>query len=282
MKAKHIMLNGAFLPAENPCIMPGNRGMLYGEVVWQTMRGASSKVFFFDAYFEHLCDEMNMKGIPLPALFSSKIVEHDIFLLLQKCRIYRGSLVRITVFRNENDSFFYQADSPVSVLIEAENHPDQHYLLNETGLRMAAFEDILYPSVKPVFTASYQALGFTGIEKYIRLLNANNVFLVNDEGNIFQAPDANVMFIKDNDLFIPSERYLYSTDVLCGYVENAAEKIGLSVSRDSEIQPRDLLNFDEVLLIDSIHGIRWVQAFGEKRFYNRVATKLTSALCDLA
>ncbi|HQP05274.1 MAG TPA: aminotransferase class IV [Bacteroidales bacterium] len=282
MKARHIMLNGSFLPAENPCIMPGNRGLLFGEVVWQSMRGCSSKVFFFDTYFDHLCEELDKKDIQRPSLFTSKIIEHDIFLLLQKCRIYTGALIRITVFRNANNDYFYYPDVPVSVLIEAESHIDQHYTLSETGLKMAAFEEVLFPSVIPNFTSTLQGLGFAGMQKHFSSYHVDNLFLVNDDGNIFQTPDANVMFIKDNDLFIPSERYLYSTDVLCGYVENAAEKIGLSVSRDSEIQPRDLLNFDEVLLIDSIHGIRWVQAFGEKRFYNRVATKLTSALCDLA
>lgn len=276
------MLNGEFVPADKACLSARNRGLLYGEVYSMVMRACSSKVYFFENYYNKLLQELAETGIPKPALMNEKMLEHDIYLLLQKCRIYKGANVRITVFRNENESFYVTNTLGSSVIIEIEHNHCENYTLNEIGLRVAVAEFMKLPNDKLPFRVSPNALGFTQLSEYFNEYQADSFLLINKDDLLIQAPDGNVVFVAGNQALIPGFSRLYTHDVLMEPLEEALQNAGLKLLYDAEIRPRDLINVDEVYIIDSLHGIRWVQAFGEKRFYHRYAVVVNKCLVDIA
>lgn len=276
-RAKYLMLNGEFQLSAEPSLMAGNRGFLYGEIVHRSMRANSGKAFFFDYYFDSLSNELQQRGLKLPPLFSEPLLEHDVFLLLQKNRVYQGAYVRISVFREANDAFFYDENAAVSVMIEAWRHPEQQYRLNDKLVRAVINESLILPVEHLEEEIPFYKTSLAGGMKGMAALDADVALLMNENNHIVQAADANIVLVLGNELYLPPQAFLITRDVICDAFFDVVSSAGYQVNENTLISPYDLARFDEALLLDSIHGMRWIGACGEKRFYHKQA----EVMCEL-
>ncbi|HOE04098.1 MAG TPA: aminotransferase class IV [Bacteroidales bacterium] len=273
-RARYVMINGNFLPADGPCLMAGNRGFLYGEIAHRSMRAASGKAFFFDYYFDSLHDELVQRGFRLPQLFRGKLVEHDVFLLLQKCRVYQGAWVRMSVYRDGGDGLLFGDDDSVSVMLEAWKHPQQEFVLNEVPVKISISEDVILPESGRTMTDAGRLLRRSSNDPQHCLL------FMNKHHHIVQAAGANLVLVKGRELYFPPVEALVTRDVICDVFADTVTNAGYRIVENALVNPYDMAGFDEVLLLDSLHGLRWIGAFGEKRYFRKQADVLCRLLVE--
>ncbi|NLA25609.1 MAG: aminotransferase class IV [Bacteroidales bacterium] len=281
-RGKYIILDGEFKLSSEPCLYAGNRGFLNAEVVSVSMRACSGKAFYFSYYFESLISQLNSMGIAIPAMLKEKILEHDVFLLLQKSRIYQGAFVRINVFRNQNDNFFYSDDDKISILIEAWEHKEQTYSFDKNPLQAVVNEDIILPSTGNINFYSLPLSLKANLRKKHNEKGNIVHFLMNDLGYITQTPQSNLAFIIDREIYLPPESSLISKDIILDAFIDGCLAAKYKLFENINLKPLDLANFDEILLIDSLHGIRWIGSFGEKRYLRNQSEKLSNLLASNA
>ena len=86
-------------------------------------------------------------------------------------------------------------------------------------------------------------------------------------------------------MFISSNGVLYTPALSEGCVGGIMrmQVINLAISNgmlvyENPIQLQHLLSADEIIITNSIQGIRWIGQYKDKRYYNSLAKKLTDLL----
>ena len=269
-KAKYISLNGKLLLSSEACLMHDNRGLLYGDSFNIQCRGTSSKVFFFDQYFEYIIKQFAEMQMIKPKLLKKDFFQTDIELLLQKNRIYQGFKLNIVFFRNTTDSDFHATDNTVSVLISAEKLPEEYFKHNEKGLFIDTYEKIKFPVTicnwfnSPVFSPEML------IKHNIKSKKYDNYILLNTENFPFKAIDNELIFIKDNTLIFSGQTQNNYYKIITGIIKDIAENKNFQIS-EKNIKTSEIVNMDEIMLINPVMGIQWVVGFKEKRYTGKIS-----------
>lgn len=280
-KAKYLSFNGAFLPADKPILMYNNRGFLYSDCFSIECRGTSSKVFFFDEYYDFITQEFQKRNMSKSVLLQKDIFKTDIELLLQKNRIYQGFSARISFFRepteDEEESFTGQVFCIITVKPESE----QYFKINEKGI----FVDAIYDFMKLPESYRHQSLFFD--PAVIGFLNSKSEkkydnFIFNDpDTGIIHSVNSVVACFKDSYLIIQEDQNFGHFSVIVEKIMNCASDLGMSVINKS-ISISDIKEMDEAILINPVYGINWIVGLGETRFVNKKGRVMVSKLNKFA
>lgn len=96
MSQGYVFLNGRFVTAQRASVSVYDRGLLYGDGLFETMRAYHGKAFALDAHLDRLSGSAEVLGLPVPAYdWRATIAE-----LLRRNGLYRrDAWVRITLTR---------------------------------------------------------------------------------------------------------------------------------------------------------------------------------------
>lgn len=269
------MLNSEILLASKPCINATNRGLIYGDSFSFVLRGNSSKVFLLDKYFNYMISTMKLYKMEIPGLLKKMIFQTDIELLLQKNRIYKGFSANVTVYRNESEGSIAQ-DNSVSILIVVKSLITEKFTLNTKGANLNICKDFIYP--KFLIENSRLPIFNEGLLMHKKMQGNDKDALIScdEEGFLICSTDSLLLFSRNGNLVLPKKILDNSNKVFLDYLVFIAKSLKIVVEVE-EIKQKDLLSFDEVLLVNSEYGIKWVLAYKEKRYYNRMASFLVNA-----
>lgn len=266
------MLNGEILPTSKPCLSHLNRGFLYADAISFDLRGNSSKAFFTDKYFDFLISTMSRLKMERPLLLKKSIFETDIELLLQKNRIYKGFTAKVSVFRDDSETFLATKNS-ASLLISVDSFPEESYQVLETGLRIDILKNYSLPEFvfKSDLAPYYNEEMF--LSSHLEEFELDEIFITDAKAYITKSIYSNIFFIKENKLFAPERIPENSNKIFADIVTDAARNLKILVLRKS-IKKEDLLSADEIFCADVKNGVRWVLAYGERRYYHKLSTAI--------
>ena len=104
--------------------------------------------------------------------------------------------------------------------------------------------------------------------------------LLNDKHHIIETISSNIFAVKNGVLYTPP--------VSDGCVDGVMRKKIIEIANENKIAVYEisimqnvLLAADELFLTNTIHGIRWVVAYKQKRYFNNTSKKLTEELNKL-
>jgi branched-subunit amino acid aminotransferase/4-amino-4-deoxychorismate lyase len=106
----------------------------------------------------------------------------------------------------------------------------------------------------------------------------NDCLLINEYDRIEEAISSNVFIVKNDNIYTPSSSEGCIPGIMRELVIKVAPKLGLKVNNQVSIPVQKLLDCDEVFLTNVITGIRWVAAFRQERYFNKVSKLLTDAI----
>lgn len=93
-----VFLNGKFLPADKAQVSIFDRGFLYGDGVFETMRSYNGMVFAFDLHLERLIN--GAKTIGIPFVRNKKLLSNHIRKLLELNNLTNGNTyIKLTITR---------------------------------------------------------------------------------------------------------------------------------------------------------------------------------------
>lgn len=277
--AKYISLNGKLLSATEPCLSHNNRGLLFGDSFNFNCRGTSSKVFFYDMYFELILRQLEKMQMKIPKLFKPEIFKTDIELLLQKNRIYQGFELNICIFRNCSESYHVK-DNSISILLSVKELPDQYFQLNQKGLLIDIYEDFLFPDEllswynTPVYSPDMLLIN-TQSSSY------DNYILLNKDKLPQKAIDSELLFFHNNTFILPTSRQVQTLNIFTELISEIANKNNIKVNF-TNVHIKDIVKMEEIMLFNPVAGIQWVVGFKQKRFVNKMSTTLNSEINKLA
>jgi branched-chain amino acid aminotransferase len=157
---------------------------------------------------------------------------------------------------------------------------EPRYFLNEKGLIMDIFTEVPKPVnyLSNIKTCSSLPLVMAGLFKVQHKLD--EVFLLNQEGNLCEAGNSNIFVWYKSHLYTPALSEGCVEGVMRGIAVKLAKQSGIPCT-EAQINPDILYEADEVFLTNASRGIQWVMGFGVKRYFNQLSKGLIGELNKL-
>lgn len=268
--------NGEILSADQPVLMAGNRAFRYGDGLFETIRLMHGDILFFAKHLDRLKKGMNLLGMKWREDFTF----HNLYLLIrhldQMNELKGNGRIRLQVFRNEGGRYT-PSSSEVSFLIEAEPLIPVDYQLNEIPLRIDVYTEIEKSKNKFSNIKSSNSLIYIMAGIYKEKQGLDDCIILNNTGKICEAIGANIFLVSKDELLTPALGEACIQGIMREHLIELLKQRGKKIQEVS-ITMDHVMKADEVFLTNVIDGIRWVGAFGQKRYFNATSKWLFSEL----
>ena len=276
MNSHQLSYNGEFYSEETALFTADNRAFRYGDSLFETIHCNGTQIQFFDEHIERLMLGMNQLGMEIPNNFPETI-EINIKSLITKNKSFLGTRIRLSVFRNSGGLYTPNTNS-ISYLIECSKLEDPKYFLNKKGLKIGLFDTYKKTSNSLSAFKTGNSLPFILAGLHKSEMKWDDCLLINERQNLVESVSSNLFVVKDGILFTPSLESGAVNGIMREQIIQIALDLGMTVYDDCIMKPEQLLEADEIFLTNAIVGIRWVVAYGERRYFNRSAKVLIEAL----
>ncbi|MBI5892594.1 MAG: aminotransferase class IV [Deltaproteobacteria bacterium] len=273
MKNSTIYLNGSFLPASKANINVFDRGLLYGDGLFETMRAYKGKVFALEEHLKRMAH--GAKVLKIPFMNNTNKWQQIINKLLKLNNLRdKDSYIRITLTRgidfhgllpkNNIKPTIIVAAKPISAIVKKRQR---------TGIRAITINFSKASSQ----TSSIKSLNF--IDNVIGIMmakdmEADEAIFTSPSGEILEGTISNIFIVKNNHIKTPSIKSGILPGITRQFVINLAKKMGLKIG-ESPIKKIDILNSDEAFITNSIMEITPLIMVDKKIIGNGMPGKIT-------
>jgi branched-chain amino acid aminotransferase len=273
-----INFNGS-LVASDSNLLAQNRGFLYGDAVFETVKILDYKILFLEDHYFRLMSSMRVLRMEIPMNFTMEYFEYQILTLVKNKNIENSARARITFYRNDG-GYYLPKTNTVSFLIHAEILLDTLYLINPVEYEVDLFKDFyvtkqLLSSIK----SSNKIINITG-SIYANENGLDNCLLLNDSKNVIEALQGNIFMLKGNLLITPPVSEGCLNGVMRKQIIQIAKKMDNLEVLEEVISPFDLQKADELFITNVIKGIQPITKYRKKVFATTLATILVQKLND--
>lgn len=276
MNSHQIFYNGEFYSENTALFSANNRAFRYGDSLFETIHTNGTQIQFFQEHIERLSLGMKQLNMEIPVNFHDTI-EKNIKRLITKNKSFLGTRIRLSVFRNPG-GLYTPTNNSISYLIESSKLEKPEYYLNKKGLQIGLFDTYKKTSNSLSRFKTGNSLPFILAGLHKEEMKWDDCLLINERQNLVETVSSNLFVVKDGILFTPSVESGAVNGIMREQIIQIALDLGITVYDDCIIKPEELMDADEIFLTNAITGIRWVVAYGERRYFNRSAKVLIEEL----
>ncbi len=198
-----VNINGTLYQDFEANIPTNNRGLAYGDSVFETIKVNNNKPVFWEAHYFRLMASMRILRMEIPMHFTPEFLEKEIVNLVQsfpkKAISYR---VKITVYR-DSEGFYTPTSNNVLYIISAQELSSDIYKINKGHYEIELFKDYLIsPNLLSTLKTNNKAVNVVG-SIFAKENNYSNCLLLNTNKSIIEALNGNIFLIKGNTVKTP-------------------------------------------------------------------------------
>jgi branched-chain amino acid aminotransferase len=268
--------NGKIHPEGTPVIGVDNRGLRYGDGLFETIKMINGKLLFEDDHFARLWKGLKALEFDIPKNLTVDFLQKEMTALAQKNGHANAARIRLNIVRGDGGLYDAKNHLP-NYIIQSWPLAPSNGEWNSNGLVLGIYEvakkscDLLsnlkHNNYLPYVLAALKAKS----QKW------NDAIVLNTNGRICDTTIANIFIVKDGAVFTPSLQEGCVAGVMRRVVIQQVLKSGIDLI-EKEISISELLAADEVFLTNSIYNIRWVQGIGDITFKNSLTYTIFSSL----
>lgn len=277
-----VNYNGQLLPQDSKFLNHRNRGLRYGDSLFETLRAVSGKIFFWEDHYLRLMASMRMLRMDIPMDFTMEFLEEKIQAVIAANELQeKAARIRLTVFRN--DGGLYLPDThAISYSIEANALKNPFYILEEGRYEVELFKDFyVNADMLSTLKTNNRILNVVG-SIFARENDYDNCLLLNNDKQIVEALNGNLFLVKDGILKTPPLSDGCLNGIIRKKVMDVVHKLDNYELQESSISPFELQKADELFITNSISGIRPITKYRKKQFGLSVAKDLLGKLNAMA
>lgn len=273
-----VNFNGAILAEENAKLPIANRGLFFGDSVFETIRVINGKIIFWEDHYFRLMASMRIMRMEIPNSFSPEFLETEILdILRENGQLDKPARVRFTVLRKEG-GLYTPATRDIDYLIHTSILESPFYLFNDKDYEVELFKDHYVTSgLLSTIKTNNRAVNVLG-SIYAKENGYMNCLLLNERKSIVEALNGNIFLVNDNKITTPS--------LAEGSLNGIIRKQLLSIIKtmpdleieETSISPFELQKADEIFITNVIVGIQPVTKYRKKSFNGEVSKDLLSKL----
>lgn len=256
--SKTVYINGAIVPEKRARISIFDRGFLYGDGVFETLKYSNGQTAFMDEHAERLLKNLALIGIPakgvkkLIADIKDKIIDR----LIEKNGLAgKNAYVRITVTRGLDIGGLLPSPGISPTCVIAVKAIDDRFIrrIQKNGVKAVTVSGLTraLPSIKSLNFLP-NVLG----KMEARRRGAHEGIFTGKNGHVTEGTSTNLFIVKENRLLTPPASNAIGMDgALPGVMRQAVIKMAKTLGipfKEKTIKKKDLLTCDEAFLTNSI------------------------------
>ncbi|MGL2999048.1 aminotransferase class IV [Flavobacterium sp. RSSB_23] len=271
-----INFNG-ILQDSDTNLLDQNRGFLYGDGVFETLKIVDGKILFFEDHYFRLMAAMRIVRMEIPMIFTLEYLEEQVLSLVKKNKIEQSARARITVYRN-NGGFYLPTNNTVSFLIQTSAIESPVYSISEKEYEVDLYKDFYIPKqLLSTLKTTNKMIHVTG-SIYAKENDLDNCILLNDSKNVVEALQGNLFMRMGNTLITPPISEGCLNGIMRKQILSLAKKETNLEVVEQVISPFDLQKADELFVTNVIRGIQPITKYRKKEFEQDTAKVLNTIL----
>ncbi len=243
-----------------------NRGLYYGDGLFETIRLIEGKVHLLDVHLKRMQLGFKMLGFESNASLEKETLRDSLLKLAAANELQNGK-IRLTIYRKQGGAFIPETDA-VDWLAELQPIDQSIFEINRKGLIVDVYKKEQKHSATRIPYKSVNAAFYIQAGRYARDNKLDEVLIINEREEIIESLYSNVFYLEKDQLYTPPIEGGGLPGVMRAFVIHILNKQGVEVL-EKPLSIEELYDVDELFLTNSIRGIRWVGGFHSKRFYSR-------------
>ncbi|MFN3528330.1 MAG: aminotransferase class IV [Bacteroidia bacterium] len=274
---KFSLLNGQQVDADTAGIILENRGFLYGDSLFESIRVMYGQPLWLNWHFERLQRACQLLQIQLP--FGLAELQQMVHTLIELNKCKSGGRLRLDVWRSAGGRYKPSAIT-AEFALQLEALAENEFKLNSKGLQLGDSKRVKHPLFLPDIKSS-NALLYVLAAQEAQANSKDDVFLYDSEGALLESSNSNVFLLKDGQLITPALNRGSLPGILRKLIVEKFPAAGISI-REQLVSHNELMQAEEVYLTNAISGLQWVSAWRQKRYFKKSANSLVDILNHLS
>mgnify|MGYP000916709177 FL=1 len=274
-----INYNGQLFSSET-VLSNSNRGFLYGDAVFETVKIVNNKILFLEDHYFRLMSSMRIVRMEIPMNFTMEYFEEQILMLANTLNFSQSARARITVFREDGGNYLPETNT-VSYLISASKLQSEHYSIVNNQYEVDLYKD--YYVAKHLLSSIKTTNKIINVTASIfaKENSLDNCLLINENKNIIEALQGNLFMLVDNKLITPPISEGCLNGIMRKQIISIVKKMPNMVVAEEPISPFELQKASELFITNVIKGIQPITRYRKTEYKTDFAIKLLQELNTL-
>ncbi len=258
-----MLVNGK----QSDTISAHDRGLLYGDGVFETIVIRNGKIDFFDQHLQRLAKGCESLLMPKPDI---ETIRQEVQSL---CKGKTDQVLKIIITRGQSERGYQIPDNQQTTrIVELTPFPDypSEYTTNGVSVMLCQHQLGINPALA----------GIKHLNRLEQVLARNELkntdftegLMMDTNNHVIEGTMTNLFAVKAGKLITPDLSGCGVAGIMRAIVLELAEKNNIPCSI-AKMTPADLLNSDEIFLTNSLIGIWPVKNIGEQKFKPGEITK---------
>ncbi len=270
--------NGQLLSETETTISFTNRGLNYGDAVFETIRVSAGKVLFWEDHYFRLMASMRIMRMGIPMTFTPEFLEAEILKTVatigEKNKTYR---VKLLVWRNEGGKYTPTAKD-VSFLITTEVLENSFYTISDSAYEVELFKDHYVTSgLLSTLKSNNRIINVLG-SIYAQENDYANCLLLNEKKQVVEALNGNIFLVNGYKIKTPPITDGCLNGILRKQIIKVLGQVPDYILEETSVSPFELQKADEIFITNTVIGIQPVTKYRKKEFGTTVAKELLQKL----
>jgi len=263
---------------ENSSILiEDNRGFLFGDSVFETIKVLDNKVLFLEDHYFRLMASMRICRMEIPMNFTMEYFESQILNLITTFSDSNSYRVRFSIYR-DSEGFYLPKTRSVQFLVTAFPLNSDLYVFGKEYYEVELYKDFyITKQLLSTLKTNNKMLQITG-SIFAEENDYDNCLVLNDEKNVVEALQSNIFMKMGNVVITPPISDGCLNGIMRKQILEILKKIeGIEV-KETSISPFDLQKADELFLTNVISGIQPVTKYRKKEYTSEFASEVLNRL----
>ena len=276
-----VNFNGALLSDDANFLNNANRGLRYGDSLFEAIRVVHGRIYFLEEHYLRLMSSMRIVRMEIPMEFTMEFLEAQILKTVEASGENKAYRVRFTVFRNDGGLYLPITNS-ISYCIEVKELDNPFYTITEAPYEVELFKDFyVNKDMLSNLKTNNRILNVVG-SVFAKENDFHNCLLINGDKMVVEALNGNVFLVSGNSIKTPPLQDGCLNGILRKKIIEILDKSTAYEIKEASISPFELQKADEIFITNTISGIIPVYKYRKKVFVNSISKDLIGKLNAVA
>lgn len=273
-----INTNGTLQETSAASLASHNRGFLYGDAVFETIKAVNGKLLFWEDHYFRLMASMRILRMEIPMSFTPDFLEQELLKTIDATGLSNNpARVRITVYRAGAGKYLPESNE-VGYHAFAKALKQPFYTLPDTPYEVELYKDhYVNADILSTLKTTNKVLHVTG-SLFAKENGYDNCLLINNKKNVVEALQGNLFLVKGTTIKTPPLEDGCLRGIIRKQLLSIIPQKKEYVLEESSISPFELQKADELFITNTIMGIRPVTKYRKKTYETKVASEILKLL----
>jgi len=272
-----VNFNGTIVANSTNQVSYANRGLNYGDALFETLRVSAGKLFFWEDHYFRLMASMRILRMEIPMNFTMEYLEEEVLKIIPASEIKETFRVKIVVWRDEGGKYTPETND-VSFLITSEKLESPFYTLSTDFYEVELFKDHYVTSgLLSTLKSNNRVLNVLG-SIYAKENDYHNCLLLNEKKQVVEALNGNIFLVNGYKIKTPP----LADGCLNGIMRRQIIKILAEfpdyILEEQSVSPFELQKADEIFITNVVVGIQPISKYRKKEYQHKVAKEFMGKL----